>query len=156
MVGVGRAVGGTLAAAVIAVGCGGADRPELISARKVADAFEARGFGVVVGKRFRLPGILKSTWTPIYPDAATRDALGDFHIAVHDDEEAARSEGSLAPEPQKGVRWSYTRHDDRDGGSWTASKEYGNVRLAWYPGRKNLDARWRRLDAILSSLVGPA
>ena len=121
----------------------------------VVEAFRAHGFDVVVGKRQVLPKPVKTSWTPINPDEKTRIALGDFHIAVHHDLDAAREELSMSAESSGEVQWRYSIPERGSRGAWSTISEYGNVGVSWYPSAKKLDERWHRLDAILSTLVAP-
>ena len=54
----------------------------------------------------------------------------------------------------RGIYWEY----DRSSRTWIANTRYGsNVVLVWFSGRKErrTDARWERLDAILTALDQP-
>lgn len=128
----------------------------IVTAPEVADAvLRATGIRLVDKGSFAAP-VLATRWRSLGPDDDARDALGDFVIAVYEDEEVARAEGFLACEDldDRGIAW---RHHPADHGNpreyWAAVTYHANLQLTWWTDEKKLGSGWERVDRILRELA---
>ena len=155
-----------LLAALSASACGGRVEDEEQVASLTAEQVSAE-FREQTGK-----GVLRKAagddpaWVQLHlgldPPAALVSQYGVFSIYVVKPgrSEATRSllrdktTGKPLERDERGIYWEY----DPASRTWIANTRYGsNVVLVWFSGRKErrTDARWERLDAILTALDQP-
>jgi hypothetical protein len=90
----------------------------------------------------------------VQPEASHR--YGEFGITVFENPErlkrATQEAGDQADE--RSIYWHYTPvNQEGPVPTWSATKNYGNVRLIWINDEKKTDARWGKLDSAMSTLL---
>jgi hypothetical protein len=126
-----------------------------ITTKQLVDEFEKRT-GEKLYRRAN-PGIPTLSaprdilWLP--KDASKR--YGDFRIDVFRNRTDAETTVLSSKEPSAGgdIYWKLIPAEhEGDRSVWLATKLYGNVVLSWSNDQERIDARWHRLDSILSDL----
>ena len=88
------------------------------------------------------------------PDASHK--YGEFGITVFENPERLRQatrEAGDKPD-ERSIYWHYTPvNEEQHVASWSAAKNYRNVRLIWINDAKNTDTRWDTLDGALNTLL---
>jgi hypothetical protein len=152
-----------LASAWLGAGCGGgSSKPE---ATVVAPGQVMQRFKQQTGKPLRRAAVPDEAWEQLGigldPSQADVERYGIFSIYVAKTGHLAalssllRDKATRKPldRDSQGVYWEL----DSNSGTWVAYKRYaGNVVLAWFSGSKTrgVDARWERLDRVLTGLAG--
>lgn len=142
--------------------CGAIDEPPERDA--VPPAAVAQEFRNEAGRALEDAAVPDAAWRQLsYGLDPPRELLrryGIFSVYVVEggNEEAVesllrdKSTGRPLEPDDRGIRWER----DSQSGTWVAYRRYGeNVVLAWFSGRRTptVDARWERLDRILSDVA---
>ncbi len=153
-----------LALALVAAGCGGGDDA---TPTPPEDAFTAaqveRAFQEEAGRSLEQAAGADEAWEQLgfglNPSPALQRRYGIFNVYVVEEgnDEAVTSllsdkaTGEPLGRDAEGIYWEH----DSLSGTWIAYRRYGeNVVLAWFSesDARETDARWSRLDGILSTL----
>ena len=151
--------------AILALGAGcGATADEDVQPPALTGAQVAREFRAETGRTLRRAAGTDPAWEQLSfgldPPTALLRRYGIFSIYVvaEGNEEAVdsllrdKATGKPLEPDQRGIRWER----DSQSGTWVAYTRYGaNVVLAWFSERRRprTDARWERLDNVLSGLA---
>ena len=151
--------------AILALGAGcGATADEDVQPPALTGAQVAREFRAETGRTLRRAAGTDPAWEQLSfgldPPTALLRRYGIFSIYVvaEGNEEAVdsllrdKATGKQLEPDQRDTRWER----DSQSGTWVAYTRYGaNVVLAWFSERRRprTDARWERLDKVLSGLA---
>jgi len=144
---------------LVATAC---DRGETSSGQTPFDVEEVRAaFKAATGDQLVIRGTMpaivgwgKVVALEVEPEASHK--YGEFGVTVFENperlEQATREGGDKADE--RGIYWHYTPvNQEQHVPTWSAAKNYRNVRLKWFNDAKHTDRRWDVLDGALSALL---
>jgi hypothetical protein len=142
--------------------CGGSAEPPEREA--VPPAAVAQEFRTEAGRALEDAAVPDAAWRQLSygldppPALVRRYGIFSVYVVESGNEEAVesllrdKSTGRPLDADERGIRWER----DSQSGTWVAYTRYGeNVVLAWFSGRRApaVDARWERLDRILSDVA---